>query len=217
MPKSKEFISSQLDELITNMGQLALIDNALGFNENRSLQDLNIEEHDAITQATSHLERIQTVDLDATELSKLADSLVENLAPISPERAAYAAVTDHLLARREPIVERQWEIAKKLGGAKVTVILEADNIVKRRALPYGFKNCSWSDLPPLRAGDTVDLSLYHYAYTDREPRQAPFYNYIGYAIRGGDRTKPVRGANTECYVSLVNENGLPQATLVPTR
>jgi len=220
--RSIERQSIAIDEVMTTMSQVVLIDNALDYVQSRPLTDIESRTKEISSQVGYLLESVQTPDIDAPLLNNLTDMLARDFREVAPELLARGAVTNYILERRKGVVERQEHFARQLRGKLLNITLHADNIVHR--VPWVSPEDTERiyakyPFPPLKAGDTFEMSAggphQDVPSSPKRRRQNDIYDsFHGYSLDGyfKGKGKPNRMPHE---VSLVGKQGLPQVSITP--
>jgi hypothetical protein len=214
MRKSLELQSQAIDEVMTTMSQIAMLDHALGYTALRPHAEVTHFEDDTEERFDELFAGIHTPDIDAEQLDKMASVMVGDIGSIAAERFVQDAIQERVKQRRANLVAEQIRAAKVLNGQRLHVIPHVSNIVRRLAPSL--------ELPPIRAEEAITLRVGSqsgvcFPNTHRwKAYDSVYRRYTGYSLAGALIDKR-EGKGHVHYVSLVALDGTPQVTMMPAR
>jgi hypothetical protein len=220
MRKSLELQSQAIDEAITTMSQIAMLDTALGYTALRPHAEVKDFEDDAAEHLDSLFMHVQTPDVDAELLDKIAASMLSEFGDIAAERFVQSEIGTRISRRRENLVAQLEHSQRQLQSKRLRVIPHANNIVYRG---YPYPNHKYTEqlgLPPIQAEEALTIMtnlrkvLRPNRYYPPGDQRAFYGRYVGYSI-GGFLLDKREGKGKDHYISLVTASGVPQVTITP--
>lgn len=207
--KNHELQAEAIDNVMTTMSQIVLMDRALEFAKDE-LPSSELALFDAEQRANDLLGIVHDVDIDRRLLANVAASIEPDLQDL-PRIMAKELLTKIMGDRREKLVKQQAEQAKPLRWQSLNFLLEANAIMAPIRYLTEREFAKFAAATPKRAGESIRMKGHgrYLLNPSRSTGRAPFYGYIGYSICAIPKDRIPR------FVSLVDLDGHPQVTITP--